>query len=61
MTIITIKHQLMQFFSDISLKKIAFRCGFIQRVRNIEPHMFILSLIVALSSGKITSNVSVSG
>ncbi|WP_099137767.1 IS4 family transposase [Xenorhabdus innexi] len=55
MMIIAIKHQLMQFFNEASLKKIAFRCGFIQRVRNIEPHVFILSLIAALSSGKITS------
>ncbi|WP_323840803.1 IS4 family transposase [Photorhabdus africana] len=55
MTIIAIKHQLMQFFSDVSLQKMALRCGFIQRVRNIEPHTLILSLITALSSGKVTS------
>ncbi|WFQ78154.1 IS4 family transposase (plasmid) [Xenorhabdus sp. SF857] len=55
MTIIAIKHQLMQFFSDVSLNKIAFQCGFIQRVRNIEPRVLILSLIAALSTGKVTS------
>ncbi|KOP34131.1 transposase, partial [Xenorhabdus sp. GDc328] len=48
MTIIAIKHQLMQFFSDVSLNKIAFQCGFIQRVRNIEPRVLILSLIAVL-------------
>ncbi|MCT8347870.1 IS4 family transposase [Photorhabdus temperata] len=55
MTIIAIKHQLMQFFSDVSLQKIAFQCGFIQRVRNIEPRVLILSLIAALSTGNVTS------
>ncbi len=54
-TIIAIKHQLMQFFSDVSLQKIAFQCGFIQRVRNIEPRVLILSLIAALSTGNVTS------
>lgn len=55
MTIIAIKHQLMQFFSDVSLQKIAFQCGFIQRVRNIEPRVLSLSLIAALSTGNVTS------
>ncbi|WP_338860325.1 IS4 family transposase [Xenorhabdus griffiniae] len=55
MTIIAIKHQLMQFFSDVSLQKIAFGCGFTQRIRNIEPRTLLLSLIAALSTGKITS------
>ncbi len=55
MTIIAIKHQLMQFFSDVSLQKIAFSCGFTQRIRNIEPRTLLLSLIAALSTGKITS------
>ncbi|MBC8951261.1 transposase [Xenorhabdus sp. TS4] len=55
MTIIAIKHQLMQFFNDVSLQQVAFRCGFIQRVRNIEPRVLILSLIAALSTGKVTS------
>ncbi|WP_262947591.1 IS4 family transposase [Xenorhabdus indica] len=55
MTIIAIKHQLMQLFSDVSLNKIAFGCGFTQRVRNIEPRTLILSLISALSTGKINA------
>ncbi|PHM49439.1 transposase [Xenorhabdus miraniensis] len=55
MTIIAIKHQLMQFFNEVSLKKTAFRCGFMQRIRNIEPHVLILSLIAALSTGQVTS------
>ncbi|WP_419836481.1 IS4 family transposase [Xenorhabdus bovienii] len=45
----------MQFFSDISLQNIAFQCGFMKRIRNIEPRVLILSLIAALSTGKITS------
>ncbi|CBJ91067.1 hypothetical protein XNC1_3013 [Xenorhabdus nematophila ATCC 19061] len=45
----------MQFFSDISLQHIAFQCAFMKRIRNIEPHVLILSLIAALSTGKITS------
>jgi hypothetical protein len=55
MTIISVKHPLMQFFSDFSLQKIAFGCGFTKRVRNIEPRTLILCLISALSIGKITS------
>ncbi len=55
MTIIAIKHQLMQFFSTPSFLNIALRCGFTKRVRNIEPRVLILSLIAALSTGKVTS------
>ncbi len=54
-TIIAIKHQLMQFFSDVSLQNIAFRCGFMKRIRNIEPRVLIFSLIAALSTSKVTS------
>ncbi|WP_422824130.1 IS4 family transposase, partial [Xenorhabdus entomophaga] len=47
--------QLMQFFSDFSLLKVALGCGFTKRVRNIEPRTLLFSLIAALSTGKITA------
>ncbi|MDC9595107.1 IS4 family transposase, partial [Xenorhabdus sp. IM139775] len=55
MTIIAIKHQLMQFFNDALLEKMARRCGFTQRLRCLEPRLFILALIQVISTGNITS------
>ncbi|WP_115825774.1 IS4 family transposase [Xenorhabdus cabanillasii] len=55
MTIIAIKHQLMQFFNDALLEKMARRCGFTRRLRCLEPRLFILALIQVISTGNITS------
>ena len=51
MTIISLKHQLSQFFSPDFMIRTARRTGFLKRERTIEPQALVLSLIAALSKG----------
>ena len=53
--IISLKKQLMQFFSSDALQKTGKSTGFIQRSRAILPDQLVLSLISALSKGNCTS------
>ncbi|WP_408673261.1 IS4 family transposase [Xenorhabdus doucetiae] len=55
MAIIAIKHQLMQFFNEALLEKMARRCGFTRRLRCLEPRLFIFALIQVICTGNITS------
>ena len=51
MTIISLKHQLSQFFCPDFMTRTARRTGFLKRERAIEPQSLVLSLIAALSKG----------
>ncbi len=51
MTIISLKHQLSQFFCPDFMTRTARHTGFLKRERTIEPQSLVLSLIAALSKG----------